>query len=281
MKKLFIFTFILAFCSAAAMASVVQVHFIAVGHGDAILIELDGKALALVDAGQAKAGDSLLAYLRGRGITRIPHLFATHTHPDHVGSMCMILDSLRVGTVHVTGMVDTWGPAADLTEHLQTGRWAIDTTDVGEVPIRKGDFKIEVLSPPADETAGKTGDLNANSMVLLLTHGKVRILLAADIDQNRQEWLVKRFGSRLESAALKVPHHGSGGGYSEAFVQTVKPTFAVISVGPNGWGYPSTETIRKLNEEVAVVLRTDEVGTIILQSDGSKAAVISPYEIRP
>jgi competence protein ComEC len=265
----------------SAEASELRVHFIAVGHGDAIFVELDGNAVALVDAGPASTGEIMLDYLHQQGIHRIPHVFATHDHQDHIGSLPLILDSLQVDTIHVTGMVDTWEPAATLTRYLQTGKWHVDTTDVGDIYARQRDFRIEVLSPLRAETAGREVDCNENSLVLSITHGDIHLLLASDINKVRQDWLLEKSGARLQSQVLKIPHHGSSAGYNEAFIRAVDPKIAIISVGPNDLGYPSDETLQKLKEQIPIVLRTDEQGTIVLHSDGHKVRVETALEVKP
>ena len=193
----------------------------------------------------------------------------------------MILDSLQVDTIHVTGMVDTWEPAATLTHYLQTNKWQVDTTAVGNLYARQGDFQIEVLSPPRAETAAREVNCNDNSLVLQITHGDIHLLLAADILKERQKWMMEQYGSRLQSQVLKVPHHGSKAGYSEAFIRTVNPKIAIISIGPNDWGYPSLETVQKLKDQIPTVLRTDEAGTVVLRSDGREVTIETPEQVKP
>jgi competence protein ComEC len=60
------------------------------------------------------------------------------------------------------------------------------------------------------------------------------------------------------------------------FLNAVQPEYAVISVGKdNGYGHPHAEVLERLNEIGAKVLRTDELGTIVFQSDGESLIVNS------
>jgi competence protein ComEC len=80
----------------------------------------------------------------------------------------------------------------------------------------------------------------------------------------------------LNSDLLKVGHHGSISSTSIDFLKQVKPTYAVISVGKdNRYGHPHKEIIERLTEQNVEILRTDELGTIILTSDGNDLS----YEI--
>ncbi len=280
LKYIFI-AFLLCFGYVSISRGDLRVHFIAVGHGDAILIEEDGEAVALVDAGKPEAGPVVLNYLRGLDFDRIEHLFVTHDHDDHIGGVPMILDSLDVGVVHHTGMVHDWEAAQVFREYLRSEKWKTDVTDVGDIPVETGKLSIRVLSPYRDETEGKSVASNPCSMVLQVTYGSTKILLPADIDAGREDQLVERYGNGLKSEVMKACHHASASGNSGRFLEAVQPRIIVVTVGPNPWGYPDEGTLIRLNRHSPVVLRTDEVGTIILQSDGEDIRIVQPKGIEP
>jgi competence protein ComEC len=263
----------LACFPAAADPSVVRVHFIAVGHGDAILIEQEQAAIALVDAGPPDCAAVVLNYLRGRGHLSLAHLFITHPHDDHIGGVPLLLDSMNIGLIHVTGMVERHESAESLDRRLQSGSWVVDTLGAGDFPVKNSDLRIEVLSPQANEAAGREANPNANSMVLRIQHDSVRVLLSADIDRDREVRLVQQYGPRLQSQALKASHHASFSGNGSEILKAVNPEIVVVTVGPSKWGYPSSETMKRLHEFCPTVLRTDSVGTVILQSDGKTIQV--------
>lgn len=87
----------------------------------------------------------------------------------------------------------------------------------------------------------------------------------------------------LKSDVLKVGHHGSKYSSSSTFLSTVKPKYAVISVGKdNPYGHPAAITLSKLRSVGAEIFRTDEQGTITITSDGQtikvdkKASAVKP-----
>ena len=54
------------------------------------------------------------------------------------------------------------------------------------------------------------------------------------------------------------------------FLNEVRPQYAVISVGKdNTYGHPHPELLERLEKIGAKVLRTDELGTIVIRSDGN------------
>ena len=64
-------------------------------------------------------------------------------------------------------------------------------------------------------------------------------------------------GDILDSDVLKVAHHGSKTSTIEEFVRAVTPEFAVVSVGENSYGCPSSEVLKRLKNSGATVFRTD------------------------
>ncbi|MDH5234051.1 MAG: MBL fold metallo-hydrolase, partial [Gemmatimonadota bacterium] len=78
----------------------------------------------------------------------------------------------------------------------------------------------------------------------------------------------------LAADVLKVGHHGSSTSSTGAFVDAVGPRLALVSVGAtNLYGHPSSDVMRRLAEAGATVLRTDQLGTIIVRTDGASLEV--------
>lgn len=275
-SAILLFASTLCFVGSHLALADLRLHFINVGHGDAIWLEEDGVSIALVDAGKPEAGPVVLDYLRSLGVTQVEHLFVTHNHEDHVGGVPLILDSLAVGIIHHAGMVNDWPEAKMFEEYLETGRWLEDIVSAGDIPVQINDLTIEVLSPLKREAEDNNADPNLCSLVLLITHGQVKILLTADVYKDREHWLVKRYGKKLKCDAMKASHHASKKGNSAEFLEMVQPRIVVICVGPNDWGYPSEKTLRRLQEYCPRVLRTDLDGTVILKSDGRSLVVENP-----
>ena len=73
---------------------------------------------------------------------------------------------------------------------------------------------------------------------------------------------------------LKVGHHGSRSSTTEAFLKAVSPSIGIISVGAdNNYGHPTRETLERLVRYNVQVLRTDQVGTVVVTSDGQTIKV--------
>ncbi len=79
---------------------------------------------------------------------------------------------------------------------------------------------------------------------------------------------------------LKIGHHGSSSSTSAAFLKSVSPKYAVISVGAgNNYGHPHKETLGRLKG--INVYRTDLNETIVFTSDGKDIQVLAEKNNNP
>jgi competence protein ComEC len=112
-------------------------------------------------------------------------------------------------------------------------------------------------------------DPNRLSVVVRLVYGSTAFLFAADAEQEEEESLIAAYGTGLESAVLKVGHHGSASATTAAWLDAVRPAHAIISVGRrNRFGHPADAVLRRLRERGIAVARTDEDGAVVMASDG-------------
>src|SRR5438874_437587 len=89
----------------------VEIHFINVGQGDAILAMAPKReCVMLIDSGDTRypsSADNFRAYLKANlpiG-SRIDIAVSSHPHNDHIGSMLWVLQNYRVGTYIDNGVV--------------------------------------------------------------------------------------------------------------------------------------------------------------------------------
>ena len=72
----------------------IRVHFIDVGQGDSIFIELKDKTM-LIDAGNPENGSDVSAYIKGLGVEVIDYVVGTHPHSDHIGGLAKVIYDLK------------------------------------------------------------------------------------------------------------------------------------------------------------------------------------------
>ena len=73
---------------------------------------------------------------------------------------------------------------------------------------------------------------------------------------------------------LKVGHHGSSSSSTEKFLNQTRPDIAIISVGLNNqYNHPSVDVLNRLKNLNATIYRTDEDGSLLLESDGKQNVI--------
>lgn len=255
-----------------ARAGGVVVDMLDIGQGDAILIRTPAGKTILIDAGDR--GGNVVSQLKALGVDHLDMAIATHPHADHVGSMEAVIRAfppklyLDNGLAHTTSVYSNL--MAALEANLTVGYKA---AAAGSVYNLDDGAKLEVLLPnPAKLFTGTRSDLNANSVVTRLTHGKDCFLFMGDAEAPTERALVEQNVGRCD--VLKVAHHGSDYSSSQAFVDAVHPAIALISVGvANRYRHPGPDTLGRLASVAATVYRTDQDGRITVVSTGSGVKV--------
>ena len=260
----------------ARRATDLEVTFLDVGEGDAIVVRFPDGATMLVDGGGVADGGFdvgrrvVVPALLSLGVNRLDVVVLTHAHPDHGQGLAALLESLPVGELWEgvrPGNIIAGGFYGELVRAASIAGVPRLLVSDGFV-TKHGDVVAEILAPPAG--AAWTGRVeNDQSIVVRLSLGRTTMLLTGDIERATERALASRVGS---VDVLKVAHHGSRTSSDPTFVAGMAPRVAVISVGAaNPWGFPSCEALRALGR--TTVLRTDESGAVTVTTDGERIEV--------
>lgn len=242
-----------------------QVSFLDVGQGDAILIQTPSHRKVLIDGGpspqaiNAQLGKRLPFWDRS-----IDMIILTHPDDDHITGLSEVLRRYRVRQAMDSGIKATSPFYADCLGLIKKGKVEYVLAQAGQRVELGNGITLEVLHPQAQFLRDTPSDVNNNSIVLRLASGSVSFLFTGDIEEEAQSYLLTR-GVPLGSTVLKIPHHGAKRALSPDFLAAVSPQIAVISVGAdNRFGHPARETLAKLNERLPAdrVYLTEKDGTI-------------------
>ena len=204
-------------------------------------------------------------FFRRRGVQRLDVAFVSHGDADHLGGLVTVIEHTRpalvlepaqpLGTAlyrEYLGVVDAFA------EDWRAAR-AGDTLEIDSVVVA-------VLHPSA-QWVGRVSSPNENSLILHLRFKEFDAIFAGDAGFPAESEIHPRLGP---VELLKVGHHGSAGSTSAPFLDAIRPSVAVISVGRNNrFGHPAPAVIRRLADRDVAVFRTDEGGTVTIRTDGS------------
>lgn len=239
-----------------------NVHFIDVGQGDSILIQVNSKNL-LIDSGPSVSKDKLVKYLKSLKISKFDYVIASHPHEDHIGNMSYIIDNFEILNFYAPKVESNTKAFETMVESLVIKDLKIKVLKPNIKSINLGEnTKVEVFSP----ISNKYENLNNFSSIIKISYGTTSFLFTGDSEELSEKEVLTQ-GFDLKSDVLKVGHHGSSSSTSKRFLDAVDPSVAVISVGEdNSYGHPSQEVLSRLKD--LPIYRTDLDGNILIKSDG-------------
>ncbi len=242
-----------------------------VGQGDAAVVYTPQKECFLVDGGsssQKKVGQyKILPFLKSKGISRVDTVFVSHTDADHVNGIEEILTLIRSGRtpLKIDRLVFPRSREEDagqerLAALAEQAGAAVEYMCAGE-RVTGADVQWEAISP-LQEGQG-SGDINENSLVLLLGAGEFQGLFTGDIGEEQEERLA---GHLMDCDFLKVAHHGSRYSTGDKFLKEVCPEIAVASASAtNTYGHPHPDTLGRLEKNGCRVFLTKDSGAVTLE----------------
>jgi len=248
-----------------------HVTFFDVGQGDAIFIQTPSGRQILVDGG---AYPTVLHDRLGREIPfwdrDIDLVIATHPDADHVAGLPGVFDRYTVDrliTNSITAGTDSY--RALLTAAAESST-PIHQAVAGEVIAIENGLTLEILNPPAGAPVSDEQHDNDNSVVVRLVYGDFSLLLTGDTGEEAERDML-RSGRNLSALVYKAGHHGARSSSTAPFLDAVRPGYIVVSAGEgNRYGHPSQELLRRAANVGAALLRTDELGTIEVITDGEQ-----------
>lgn len=234
----------------------VELVFLDVGQGDAILVRSPEGKTALIDGGR---GSDLAKTLRARGIASLDLVVASHAHADHIGGLRSVLSALPVRFYMDNAVPHTTSTYRELMQTvLASGVAYLRPT---ERTIRLGSVSLRILPPPPVTEGEPFSAQNDQSIGIVVEFGEFRALLTGDSEVGEiRRWLAAGVpGVTL----LKAAHHGSRNGVTPAWLAATRPELVVISVGrDNPYGHPHPAALRYYEAVAKAVYRTDRDGTV-------------------
>lgn len=253
--------------SLSTTSTPLEVHYIDVGESDCTLIQYGDKYM-MIDAGDLDDTETILNYLDQRNVRKIEYLILTHPHADHIGSAADIINNYEIEQIMMPSIEHTTKTFENVIEAIAKQKKKIKKPIVGDT-YEFGDASFTIMAP---NNYNYGDNLNNYSISLKLTYQDNNFLFIGDCETQAIDDILSN-GMDLSADVYMCGHHGSDTSTTKELLDAVKPTYAVISVGPNSYGHPCESTLDLLKERKTKVYRTDETGTIIFTSTGTTISV--------
>lgn len=262
----FCFTFFVFVVLALLPKQDTSITMLDVGQGDAFLLTSNGSTL-LIDTGNNT--QKLYAALARAGIVHLDGILITHADDDHCGNISSLQGVVPCDKVFLAeGINEIQNEKTNelLNDSIRyVGESNIEYVHTGD-SIYFETMQIEILSP--DSLCDEGGNQDSICFILYVdadrdSHVDWRAFFCGDAEAQTVHDLTRSYA--LENIdILKVAHHGAKASLDDSLAEILKPKIALISVGENNtYGHPAKETISRLEENNAKVLRSDENGDVV------------------
>ena len=230
-----------------------------IGQGNAVIVRTAQHAL-IYDAGprfsrESDAGHRVLVPLLRALDLPVDVLMLSHRDSDHTGGASALL-TMQSGAKLFSSIEDDHELQAERRVHrcFAGQHWRWDQVDFEVLHPREQDYAVVARS-------------NAMSCVLRISNGVRTVLLVGDIEQTQEARLVDEVGPLLASDVLLVPHHGSKSSSSAAFLDAVRPSFALVQSGyRNRFGHPAPDVLKRYEERQIAVYDSPHCGAALWSS---------------
>jgi len=240
-----------------------HMHVFDVGEGNAVFIATPSGGQVLVDGGPdpsrllPRLGDNMPFWDR-----TIDWVIVTRWSAGHLAGLVPVLQRYSVDEVMLPASEGS-GPTYEAL------RSAVEERHVPVVTARAGE-QIDLGKGASLDVLSVLGERDSAVSILRVRWQRACFLLAEALDEAAESDVLRRY-ERLPCTVLVAGRNGSKHATSARFLQAVKPGLVIISVGAgNRFGHPASEVLRRVDEVGARLLRTDEVGSIEVTTDGQQ-----------
>lgn len=264
-----------------------HLYFFDVGQGDSALIKLPSKKLILIDGGPSRGVVEKISDKLPFNISKIDLVVVSHSHADHITGLIDILENYEVGCV----VYDTEDPSISETEsHLRDqielrGIKLISTASSTSIPsecFSDSDVNLNIYSlrnAGALANADINDNQNLESNIVILDYKDFESLFLGDAEIPVQIELLEFLNVDIE--VMKSGHHGSVDSFYIDLIEKLSPDLAILSVGKNNsYGHPDKELLEEYGRMNLEYARTDQDGTIEVETDGEMWDVITENRVK-
>lgn len=245
-----------------------KVHYLDVGQGDSIFIELPNNETMLIDAAESYQSENIINYLKNLNYQKIDYVIGTHPHTDHIGGLKDIINTFEIGKIYMPKVVSTTKTYESLLMAIKDKNLKINTAKAETTIIDTDTLKVNILAPNSETYT----ELNNYSAVTKITYGTTKFLFMGDAEKLSENEIKEN----ITADVIKIGHHGSNTSSSIDFIKKVNAKYGIISVGlKNKYNLPKEETITNWENSGTKIYLTSTNGTVTAISDGTNIKIES------
>ena len=241
-----------------------EVIFFDVQNADCILAKTPQNKYFMIDTGKSgydkgksQAEFLVTKYMKDNGIKNLEFIIVTHFDNDHSGGAVDLMKYANTKTIYLNSKTSDTFTGYNIFKYLKNHP---------ETTIKYAKNNELIYSEPNFEITNYFANLgsdedNENSIITFIKHHNNNFLFTGDAG-------VTAFNKLPELPSnitlLKVPHHGADGVLNKEIITKFSPKYAILSVGKNIYGHPSSDTLNLLNN--SIIYRTDINNAIKISS---------------
>ena len=256
---------ILVWLAVYSIDTNLQVIACDVGQGDAILIQKNTTQV-LIDGGPNQSVLNCLGRHLPFWDKQIELVILTHPQEDHYGGLIDVFKTYKILSFGESNTTSS-NQGYQLLKNLVGGSGARPIPMQQGTAIRVGMMQLDTVWPKLNSEATNVND---DGVVMILKYAQFEALFTADVE-NEVSDILSEYPEIQNLNYIKVNHHGSRNGMSQKLLNAVNPEVAVISSSSkNRYGHPHAEILKMLSNKSIKILRTDEIGDVVIKTDGEK-----------
>jgi len=246
-----------------------------VGHGQAILAQLPGRANILFDAGSlhiSNVGGRIVApFLNYKGINRLDAIVISHSDVDHINGIPEIVENCGLNRIYATDSflekIQEKGAEKLLNDWLNKRGIKVKPL-AGDLTVESA-AKIKILWPDKQVNGYEQLSDNNRSAVTLIEFAGVGVLLTSDIEKIAQQKLIELYPS-IRPQIVIAPHHGSTRTLNAEFFEKLQEKILIYSC--NERQYERQQAAGRERNARAYYTAADGAVTICVDKNGEVEA---------
>ncbi|MEK7209402.1 MAG: MBL fold metallo-hydrolase [Patescibacteria group bacterium] len=250
---------------------IAQVVFLDVGQGDSQLVLLPGDVQILIDAGPSASISAKLSQYLPFYDKDIELAILTHPHADHLRGFISVFKNYNIKNFMFAGANYESRVYADFMAALKSEGAKVYLARAGDIVSfvkhqvsDKGVGRplLHILSPAGSSLSKSFKGIHDSMVVSQLNLADKKFLLMGDAEAELESALIAS-NAILDVDILKIGHHGSKTSTSEKLLQAAQPEEAVIQVGRNSYGHPTSIVLDRLVRFGVKIFRNDQIGDVV------------------